>query len=126
VLDVLEQLRAAAGWPARKFAVCETHCTGLLWCLRHGLTMGGAIDAVRAMAWVHAVGPENVSGGQMAEPTTVFGERTQGDERRLRMGKQVDRWIAAGRPEPSGRPAAVKVAAKGVMPSGFRREAVEQ
>lgn len=96
----LLRLRAAAGWKLRKLEVSEHLYGGLLWCLRNGVPLVRALDGLRAMAWVHATGPETTAAGQHADPVTIFGERTQGDERRLRMAKQIERWVDAGRPEP--------------------------
>jgi hypothetical protein len=101
--DELLRLRAAACWPKRSLTVCETHCTGLLWCLRRGLSEADALDMVRATLWVHSTSGDMTNNGRHAELTTMFGERTQGEDRRLRAAKYLAKWIDEGRPPPQPR-----------------------
>ncbi len=103
VLAELQRVRALAGWKARAWSVSAAHCTELLERLREGLSLVGALDAVRANAWMDAAADPSrgcvaaeLAAGKHANLTRIFRPGHADKNERW-----IEDWIDAGRPEPS-------------------------
>ena len=106
VLAELLRCRALAGFPAKRWAAGESHCTELLERLREGRGLGYALEAVRATVWSDSKAdparlPE-VAAGTHATLTRIFrrGNEESPTGRIAQVARWVEEWIEEGRPEP--------------------------
>lgn len=101
----LHRCRALVGWDRREWKVCAAHCTELLARLREGLSIGEALDAVRATVWADSMtdpGGGRISAemadGKHANLTRIFRPGKANKNARW-----IEDWKAAGGPDPSPR-----------------------
>jgi hypothetical protein len=106
VMGELLRCRALAGFPAKRWAAGESHCTELLARLREGRGLAYALEAVRAVVWTDAKAdparlPE-IASGKHATLTRIFrrGNEESPTGRIAQVARWVEEWTEAGKPEP--------------------------
>lgn len=109
VMGELLRCRALAGFPAKRWAAGESHCTELLARLREGRGLAYALEAVRAVVWTDAKAdparlPE-IASGKHATLTRIFrrGNEESPTGRIAQVARWVEEWTDAGKPEPRPR-----------------------
>lgn len=121
-MKTLHEWRALAGWPAKGWkANSAGHGEALLRAIRLELTFAEVLDAVKATVWSDSLvdpsrGKEEakLANGVHANLNRIFGPTKAGKRQRC-----VERWIEAGRPEPS--PTRTASRPKGIIGSSFQR-----